>query len=195
MIGRTNAKRGGSGNVTTVTISSGASGETVTATRTGKSKTAVTDSNGVATFKNLDMGYDWTFTWSTFSKTEKIDQLSESVTLGAVSVDIYKETNYAGGTYVIYEFENGTVGEQLISWSSSGSTYTKVGTIEMTPGRTYLLATNSNKLIVLDIHQNTSNGTLISKTRIYPSLTPSYGHNYSFTLPTDTTALYVYASD
>ena len=83
MIGRTNCKRGGSGNVTTVTLYSRASGETITATCTGKStKTAVTNSSGVATFKNLDMGYDWTFTWSTYSKTEKIDQLTEAINLG-----------------------------------------------------------------------------------------------------------------
>ena len=108
MIGRTNCKRGGSGNVTEVTLTGQGAGETVTATCTGKpTKTATTNASGVATFKNLDMGYNWTFAWSTFSKTEKIDQLSESVTLGAITVHWYTKHDAGSGnvslSVTIYE--------------------------------------------------------------------------------------------
>ena len=164
MIGRTNAKRGGSGNVTEVTISSGASGQTVTASRTGKSKTATTDANGVATFRNLDMGYNWTFTWGAFSKTEKIDQLNESVYLGLYNIELMynKVYKYSGQSYHIASIAKTSDVSSMSSsdvfnlmesdptnpifvvniYSDTTNAYVSAGTIELDPEEQYRIFVN-----------------------------------------------------
>lgn len=186
MIGRTNAKRGGSGNVTTVTLTPATQGATVTASRTGKTKTAVTDANGVATFKNLDMGYEWTFSWSTFSKTEKIDQLTESITLGSEIYEIYAQCYQGYNTDVtVKDSNNTTIATYVIPPGTSGTV--KIGDLAMIPNQTYTLHASCSGIMWMYIYiYKDSNGSWSEIANNTAGTSGSVGLDCSFT-PDDST--------
>jgi len=135
MIGRTNAEIPGSDNITYVHYPTATSGITVTASKTGTTKTAITDANGIATFKHLELGYTWTFTAGSYSATEYLGDLIEDVEF-LIAVEIYG-VNDGWGDYLLdfYHLINGSVSgnsgtydsaeviEQITPPSGSGSTY------------------------------------------------------------------------
>lgn len=88
MIGRTNAEIPGSDNITYVHYPTATAGVTVTASKTGATKTAVTDANGVATFKHLELGYTWTFTASNKSVSKYLGDIEVNVYM-PIAVEIY----------------------------------------------------------------------------------------------------------
>ena len=91
----------------------------------------------MATFRNLDMGYDWTFTWSTFSKTEKIDQLTESITLGAITYTVYGKRYDEYFDWTFYNGNSTAEADKILGpVYNNHTTWTALGQIQVVPGST-----------------------------------------------------------
>ena len=196
MIGRTNAEIPGSDNVTTVTLTSGTSGVTITATGGGMTRTAVTDSNGQAVFKHLLMGYDWTFTDGTNSKTERIDQLSESILLGAISIHIYMQTN---ATLYLHKGEYPSIESPPIcsaNYSTAQSQYVDTGEHTLTPGAKYTVRFYyAYKAMGFSIYKNQA-GVQQNAVQIESEVRADSDNTYYvFTCPADAESLWILGWD
>jgi len=141
MIGRTNAEIPGSDNVTTVHYPTATAGITVTASKTGTTKTALTDSDGIATFKHLELGYDWTFTAGSYSTTKYLGDLSVDVYFrvtiqilavtaeGNVGTGTAKITDTNDVPYTTINVVGQSAGYPIDSWG--------ITDVEFEPGKTY----------------------------------------------------------
>jgi len=163
IIGRTNAEIPGSDNVTTVHYPTATAGITVTASKTGTTKTAVTDSSGVATFKHLELGYTWTFTDGTDTVTKYLGELTEDIYF-AIDVEIFAR----GNSFSLYHYYNVLTTSPYVTFGnaesiksiSSSSNYTSVGTVKLKVGEYYGTYTQSGGDIVL-FYKNSASGESI----------------------------------